>query len=107
MKKFFCCSLSLMFAFGLLFPVKSTADGRSPFIQEIKKIFHNSGDKVVKDSTPVSGAPIKGAQSSELLKSVKDVFHYTPDNKSISKAKKYPEKFDSTMEKNLGVPLSK
>ncbi|MBN1871872.1 MAG: hypothetical protein JW800_04790 [Candidatus Omnitrophica bacterium] len=105
MKKFFSLSLSLVFAFGLLFPVKSTADGRSPFIQEIKKMFHCSGDKVIKDESKMQGAPIKGDKSSGLLEEFKGIFHSSSDMNKDMKTKKYPKKFDDALEKELKYPI--
>jgi len=105
MKKFFALSLSLVFMLGVLFPVRSTGEGKSPFVEEIKKLFHFSSGSV---SAPKkqSGPVVKGEKGTKFFQAVKDVFHYESSGPR-RKAKRYPQKFDKAVKKQLRYPRTK
>jgi len=101
MKRFFCYSLSVLFALGVLFPVKSTGEGKSPFIQEIKKVFHKSPDKIAVDDREYN--PIKGEKASHIYEDLRGIFHYESGKVPV-KSKNYPKKFDKKIKEELRYP---
>ena len=99
MKKFLCMSLCAVFAFGILFPVSRTSEGKSPFIEHIKKIFGYS-DGIEKPKVK-KGPALHGEGGSPLFEDIGEVFHYSPKDKRSPKSKKYPSKFDKALQKEL------
>ena len=77
MKRFFALSLSAVFMAGVLFPISSTGKGKSPFFQEIKRLFHaSSGEGYTKKVEPNSSAVLRGDGGSQLFQAIRDSFHY-------------------------------
>jgi len=105
MERFLCLSLSSVLMFGILFPVSRTREGKSPFIQQIKSIFHYSSGETTKKETGTKGGPVitdKG--ESRALQEIKNVFHYFPEGRETPKTKEYPLQFDKMLEKELRYP---
>ena len=109
MKRFCCLSLSMVFMFGILFPVSRTSEeGKSPFIQQIKKIFHYSDGISGKEKTKVTKSPvIIGEGKSPLFQEIRNIFHYFPEDIERPKAKEYPLEFDEALQKELRYPPKK
>lgn len=92
MKKFLCYSLSLAFAFGVLFPVSRTSEGKSAFVQDIKKLFHFSSGyerKVKTEKAPF----VTDKGGAGIFQEIRNIFHYFPEEKK-PKTKKSPLSFD-------------
>ena len=108
MKRFLCLSLSLVFMFGVLFPVKSTdEDNKSPFVEQLKKLFRYSDGVTGTEKTKAKKGPVISDESeTHLFKDLKGVFHYQTGDRR-SKSKKYPKKFDEALEKELRYPHKK
>jgi hypothetical protein len=91
--------------FGVLFPVKSTdADNKSPFIRQLKKIFHYSDGVTGTEKTKAKKTPLISDEGKpHMFKDIKGVFHYLPGGEK-GKVKKYPKRFDGALEKELKYP---
>ena len=104
MKKVLCLSLSAIFMFGILFPVSHTSEGKSPFIEQIKKVFGYSTGVTGTEGTKRKGAMLHGEGESGLFQGIRDIFHYFPGDVERPKIKKYPLKLDKALEKEFRYP---
>lgn len=68
---------------GVLFPISRTSEkGKSPFIQQIKKIFRYSDGVSGKEKTKVTKSPlITGEGESPIFQEIRNIFHYFPEKK--------------------------
>jgi len=74
MKKFF--ALSIVFIFGILFPVSRTSEEKSPFLEHIKKIFHYSSGEISKKEN--KGPFITTESGTGIYQEIRNIFHYFP-----------------------------
>ena len=103
MKKFFALSITAMFMLGVLFPATAPDRGKSPFVEQIKKIFHYSDGVSGTEGTDKSPA-LKGEGKSGLFQEIRNVFHYFPGDKKRPGVKKYPSKFEKNLKKEMRYP---
>ncbi len=109
MKRFFVLSIAVLFVIGVLFPVSRTGEkGKSPFLEQVKKIFGFSDGVSGKEGAKRTGEPVlHGEGGSGMFQEVRDAFHYFPEDTERPKAKKYPPKFDEAVQKQLRYPSEK
>lgn len=88
MKRFFCFALSLVFVFGVLFPVTRTSEGKSAFIEDIKKIFGYSPGYQKKHVD--KGPAISGDEGTGFFQEIRNVFHCAPKKVEKPQPKKGP-----------------
>ena len=103
MKRFFALSITLMFMLGVLFPATPPDKGKSPFVEQIKKIFHYS-DGVSGTEGAKKSPALKGEGKSGLFQQIKNVFHYFPEDKKRPGVKKYPTRFEKDLKKEMRYP---
>lgn len=106
MKRFFVLSISVVFMVGVLFPVSRTSEkGKSPFFEQIKKIFNFSSGVTGKEGTKRTGEPVlHGEGGSGMFQEIRNTFHYFPEDVKRPKVKEYPLRFDKALQKELRYP---
>jgi len=105
MKRFLCLSLAAIFAVGVLFPVSRTSEGKSHFVQQIKRLFNFSDGTTGREGAKVKKGPVlHGEGGSPLFQDIKNAFHYFPEEKKRPNVKQYPPKFDKAVKRELRYP---
>ena len=104
MKRFLALSITAIFMLGVLFPISRTSEGKSAFVQQIKKIFHFSSGSTGKAPKAKKRPLLRGEGGSALFQEIRNVFHYFPEDTERPKSKKYPPRLDRILQKELRYP---